>query len=207
MYDDISIPIAELFYKTHKGVTAMRELTICMYGGAREGVDSIYKENVESFGRKLAEHGYSLIFGGGATGLMGACARGARSAGGKIIGVFPKFMSDFEPQFSELSTVIKTDNMAQRKGVMENNADVFVICPGGVGTMDEFFQILTLNELKRHSGEIILFNINSFFDPMLKSIAIARDQGFIRQDIMDFLIIREDVEGVIEAIDRIAEEE
>ena len=137
----------------------MRKLTVCMYGGAREGIDSVYKENVEAFGRKLAEHGHALIFGGGATGLMGACARGAQSAGGKIIGVFPTFMSDFEPQFLEATQVIKTDNMAQRKGVMENNGDVFVICPGGVGTMDEFFQILTLNELKRHSGEIILFNI------------------------------------------------
>lgn len=185
----------------------MRKLTVCMYGGAREGIDSVYKENVEAFGRKLAEHGHALIFGGGATGLMGACARGAQSAGGKIIGVFPTFMSDFEPQFLEATQVIKTDNMAQRKGVMENNGDVFVICPGGVGTMDEFFQILTLNELKRHSGEIILFNINHFFDPMLKAIHIARDQGFIRPDIDDYLIIRENVDEIIEVIDQIAEKE
>ena len=135
----------------------MEKLTICVYGAASDNIDAIYMEETEKLGKEIAEHQHKIIYGGGASGLMGACARGVTQANGVIIGVVPFFMDGIEDLNDNCTEIIRTKTMSERKQIMEDRADAFVIVPGGIGTLDEFFQILTLVELKQKKAPIVLF--------------------------------------------------
>ena len=136
-------------------------MNITLYGAASEKIDRIYMTRVEELGKALAEKGHALVFGAGSTGLMGAAARGFAAGNGKIVGVTPHFMHELEPICDFCTELIQTETMADRKDIMEEKADAFIIVPGGIGTFDEFFQILTLKALGRHSKPIILYNVPS----------------------------------------------
>ena len=156
-------------------------MMICMYGAASDRINQKYIDIVEELGKKIVERNHELIYGGGGTGLMGAVARGVYNNGGKVTGVVPHFMHDFEPIYEYTSLTIKTETMGDRKQIMEDNADAFIICPGGIGTLDEFFQILTLKELKRQIKPIVLLNIDGFFDPVVELINNYIEKGFVRE--------------------------
>ncbi len=161
----------------------MRRITICMYGAASDRIDQKYITPVEELGREIGARYHKLIYGGGASGLMGACARGVARAGGTVIGVVPGFMSSYEPIFEGCTDIIKTETMGQRKQIMEDNADAFIIVPGGIGTFDEFFQVLTLRELDRHNEPIVLFNVEGFYDSLIQVIEECIEKGFIREKV------------------------
>lgn len=167
----------------------MSKLTICMYGAASDNIDSIYIEKTEELGKVIAERKHKLIYGGGATGLMGACARGAAQANGIIIGVVPAFMDEFELLNDKCTKLIRTKTMSERKQIMEDNADAFIIVPGGIGTFDEFFQVLTLAELKQKNAPIVLFNINGYYDDLISLIDGCIHKGFIRQNVKDLFCV------------------
>ena len=137
-------------------------MNICVFGSSSEQIDKIYLESAEHLGKKIAEKGYNLVFGAGKYGVMGASARGAYSAGGHTIGVTPDFFIDVGVVFDKCSELIVTDTMRERKGIMEDKADAFVICAGGMGTFEEFFEVLTLKQLNRHTKPIIIYNIKGF---------------------------------------------
>ena len=139
-------------------------MNITLYGAASDRIDRVYFEGVEALGRAIAKRGHTMVFGAGSTGLMGAAAKGVAAEGGRIIGVTPHFMHELEPVSDLCTELIATKTMAERKTIMEEMADAFVIVPGGIGTFDEFFQILTLKVLGRHSKPIILYNIKGFWD-------------------------------------------
>ena len=143
-----------------------KEYYACVYGGASDRIDKLYKDEVEKLGKVIAKNGFSLVYGAGATGCMGAVARSVRENGGHIMGITPDFIKDFEDIFPCDNTVM-VDTMAERKTLMEKHADIFIITPGGVGTMDEFFQILTLKYLKRTCAPIYILNTNGFYDTLL----------------------------------------
>lgn len=143
-----------------------KEYYACVYGGASDRIDKLYKDEVEKLGVVLSQNGFSLVYGAGATGCMGAVARGVREQGGHIMGITPDFIKDFEEIFPCDNTVM-VDTMAERKTLMEKHADIFIITPGGVGTMDEFFQVLTLKYLKRTSAPIYILNTNGFYNSLL----------------------------------------
>ena len=136
-------------------------MNVTLYGAASESIDRIYIDRVEELGLALANEGHTMIFGGGASGLMGAAARGMQKGKGKIIGVIPHFIHEFEPVYDGCTELIHTETMAERKDEMEGLADAFIIVPGGIGTFDELFQILTLKVLKQHDKPIILYNVPS----------------------------------------------
>ncbi len=138
----------------------------CVYGGASNRIDDKYIDEIEKLGKIIVENGFSLVFGAGASGCMGAAARGVRNADGYVMGISPHFISSFEPIFDCDNTVM-VDTMAERKTLMEKHADIFFIAPGGIGTMDEFFQILTLKYLDRLSAPIVILNINGFYDSLI----------------------------------------
>lgn len=138
----------------------------CVYGGASNRLDSLYINELEKLGSIIAENGFSLVYGAGATGCMGAVARGVRDGGGYILGISPHFIRDFEPLF-DCDELVMVDTMDERKLLMEKHADIFIIAPGGLGTMDELFQILVLKHLRQMSTPIILLNINGFYDKLL----------------------------------------
>ena len=142
-------------------------MNICVFGSSSEQIDKIYLESAEHLGKKIAEKGYNLVFGAGKYGVMGASARGAYSAGGHTIGVTPDFFIDVGVVFDKCSELIVTDTMRERKGIMEDKADAFVICAGGMGTFEEFFEVLTLKQLNRHTKPIIIYNVKGYYNSML----------------------------------------
>ena len=141
-------------------------MRICVYGAASPTIDEQYKTTVEKMGKKLAERGHSLVFGGGGNGLMGAAARGFHSGGGYILGVIPEFFRDetVEEICDFCNELIMPETMRQRKQIMEDNADAFIVVPGGIGTYEEFFEILTLKQLCRHNKPIAIYNIMGYYD-------------------------------------------
>ncbi len=179
----------------------MKNIVICMYGAASDTIDSSYIAEGEALGRLIAEHGHSIIYGGGGTGMMGAFARGVNEKDGKIVGVIPDFMGAYESLYNNCTELITTRSMAERKEIMEDNADAFVIGPGGVGTMDEFFQIITLADLERTTSPIILFNIDGFYDGIIQFINNGILQGFIRPGILDLFSVGNTAEQVLQLIE------
>ncbi len=165
-------------------------MNITLYGAASDRIDKKYVKAVEAFGMEMAKRGHTMVFGAGSSGLMGAAARGMYQGGGSIVGVTPHFMHTFEPISEFCTELIATETMAERKSVMENKADAFVIVPGGVGTFDEFYQILTLRVLHRHEKPIVLYNIDGFWNSTLCVIREGVEKGFIREEALkDFVLL------------------
>lgn len=176
--------------------------TICLYGAASNRISDDYIEETEKLGKLLADNGYKMIYGAGASGLMGAAARGMRENGGFIIGVTPHFMHTFEPVY-ECDETIETTTMAERKSIMEENADAFIVAPGGIGTFDEFFQVLTLKELGRAGDKpIVLFNLHGYYDELYHMMQSSYDKGFLRDTAMSMFEICDTPEDVIKAISK-----
>lgn len=143
-----------------------RRYYACVYGGASARIDKKYLDEITRLGAIIAQNGFSLVFGAGASGCMGAAASGVREQDGYVMGVSPHFIKSFEPIFDCDNTVM-VDTMAERKMIMEKHADIFFIAPGGIGTMDEFFQILTLKYLRQISTPIVVLNLDGFYDSLL----------------------------------------
>lgn len=178
----------------------MKKKRVCMYGAASDQIDRVFLRQGEQLGREIAEAGYTLVYGGGSGGMMGACSRGVLEGGGKLIGVVPAFMDAYEGINENCTELIWTDSMGDRKTLMENLADAFIVTPGGIGTMDEFFQILTLGYLDRKAVPIIIFNIKGFFDPILEFIDQGVEKGFIHEKVRTLYTVRTSPKGVISAI-------
>lgn len=165
----------------------------CVYGGASERISDKHKEQIKKLGQIIADNNFSLVYGAGATGCMGAVARGVRENGGYVMGVSPDFISEFEEIFACDNTVM-VDTMSERKTIMEKHADIFFIAPGGVGTMDEFFQVLTLKYLKRCDAPIVVLNLDGFYDSLLVFIDDLIKQGAVIEEIHNLFDVITDVE-------------
>ena len=137
-------------------------MNICVFGASSSIIDEKYIRDVEELGKSLAGRGHNLIYGAGASGLMGAVARGAYEKGGNIVGVVPDFFHDEDMGvdgrlYKNCTEMVITESMRERKHIMEDRADAFIIVPGGIGTFEEFFEVLTLKQLARHAKPIVLF--------------------------------------------------
>lgn len=159
-------------------------MNVCVFGAASNEIDKSYISAAEKLGEELANRGHSLIFGAGKNGLMGAVARGVHKVNGKIYGVIPSFFRDesIEKIFDKCTELIFTETMAQRKAKMEELADAFIIVPGGIGTLEEFFQVLTLKQLGRHTKPIVIYDINGYYKMLGDFLKISAKEGFIRDD-------------------------
>lgn len=185
-------------YNIVKGGKGMK---ICVYGAASDKIDDKYKESGEALGRKIAESGHGLVFGGGMNGLMGAVARGVSEKGGEIIGVTPKFFDVDGILFEKCTKLIYTETMRERKKILEDESDAFVIAPGGVGTMDEFFEILTLKQLQQHNKPIAVFNFDGYYDDILAWIKGATKKEFISEITSDLFKVSSDIYEIIDYIE------
>ena len=180
----------------------------CVYGGANERIDSHHKEKIEELGKIIAKNGFSLVYGAGATGCMGAVARGVKENGGFVMGISPDFISDFEDIF-DCDNKVMVDTMAERKTLMEKHADVFFIAPGGIGTMDEFFQVLTLKYLKRINVPIVVLNIDGFYNSLICLIEDLVKQGAVIEDVHKLYDVVTDIseESIVPILKMVAENE
>ena len=156
-------------------------MKICVFGAASAHIDEKYIKAVEELGEKMAARGHSLVFGCGATGLMGAAARGVKRGGGYIHGVIPEFFRDegVEILYDECDKVTYTKTMSERKKAMEDDADAFIIVPGGIGTFEEFFEVLTLKQLGRHDKALAILNTDGYYDDLEKFMQSVTARKFI----------------------------
>ena len=156
-------------------------MNICVYGASSNDIRREYIETVETLGREMARRGHALVFGGGAQGLMGAVVRGVTEGGGKSVGVAPTFFQVDGVLYEHCTEFIPTETMRQRKEIMEQRAEAFVMTPGGIGTFEEFFEILTLKQLGRHNKPIAVLNLCGYFDPMIEMLRTTVSEGFMRE--------------------------
>ena len=175
-------------------------MKICLYGSGSRKTEEIYIAETYRLGAEMAKRGHTLVFGGGDTGMMGACARGVHDAGGKSIGIAPEWIGRFEPLCEECSEFIYVDTMDERKKKFLENSDAFIISPGGIGTLDEFFEVITLKKLKQHSKPIIVYNINHFYDTMLKMIDEMCEKGVLYKQ-MELYQVATSTDEIFEYLD------
>ena len=157
-------------------------MRICLYGAASFSINQDYIDKVEELGLEMTKRGHSLVFGGGVNGLMGAAARGVKNGNGYILGVIPTFFDDekIEGVYEACDKLIETKTMRERKQIMEDHADAFIVTPGGVGTFEEFFEILTSKQLCRHNKPIVVFNINDYYKELGIMMESAVEKKFVR---------------------------
>ncbi len=156
-------------------------MQICVYGASSSTLEQHYLDAGLALGRAMGQRGHSLVFGGGDHGLMGAVARGVHSAGGRIIGVAPSFFHVDGVLYPHCDKLIATETMRERKQRMEELSDAFVMTPGGIGTFEEFFEILTLRQLGRHSKAIAVLNTAGYFDGLCALLRKAAQEGFMTE--------------------------
>lgn len=178
-------------------------MRICVFGAASPTIDPEYIEKVEQLGREMAARGHSLVFGAGAHGLMGAAARGVRDGGGYILGVVPKFFdeADVEELCDFCDELIRPDTMRQRKQIMEDNCDAFIVVPGGIGTFEEYFEILTSKQLCRHNKPIALYNIKGYYNELERAMEAAIKKNFIKENCLDLYKVTDDPEELLRYIE------
>lgn len=171
-------------------------MRICVFGAASFSIDDEYIKKVEELGFEMTKRGHSLVFGGGANGLMGAAARGVKKGGGYILGVIPTFFDDenIEGVYPDCSKLIETKTMRERKQIMEDNSDAFIVAPGGVGTFEEYFEILTSKQLCRHNKPIVLYNINDYYSELNIMMQAAVDKKFVRSDCLKLYKVTDNLE-------------
>lgn len=180
----------------------------CVYGGASSKLDEKFAADIERLGRIIVKSGFSLVYGCGASGCMGAAARGVRESGGYIMGVCPHYIGEFEPMF-DCDNTMMVETMAERKMIMEKHADIFFIAPGGIGTMDEFFQIITLKYLGRLEAPIVVLNLDGFYDSLLKLIDDLIASGAALEGIKERFEVVDEVseEALSERMSRVQKED
>lgn len=176
-------------------------MNICVYGASSNAIDEKYITEVEKLGEQMAQRGHSLVFGGGANGLMGAAARGVHKHGGKIIGVSPKFFDVDGVLFEHCDELIYTDTMRERKQIMEDRADAFIVSPGGFGTFEEFFEILTLKQLARHSKAIVVLNLGGYYDKLEQFVDHAMQQHFVKPECKVLYAVIDNIEDALDYIE------
>lgn len=182
-------------------------MRICVYGAASNDIDKIYIYKTEDLGKKLAERGHTLVYGGGANGCMGAVARGAAANGGKIVGIAPTFFNADGIIYDGCTEFIGTKTMRERKQLLEDNSDAFIVSPGGIGTMDEFFEILTLKQLSRHKKAIAFFNVNGYYDELQVMLNKMVEKGFVGEKIDELYKFFDDETKLIEYLEGYSEKE
>ena len=152
--------------------------SVCVYCGARDGAKKSYKAAAEAMGNAIAREGWRLVYGAGDVGLMGAVARAAQEAGADVFGVIPEHLMRREVGKTDLSRFVVTETMHERKKVMFTNSDAIVVLPGGAGSLDEFFEVLTWRQLGLHDKPVLILNIDGYWDPLVTLLDHVIAQGF-----------------------------
>mgnify|MGYP002634881967 CR=1 FL=1 len=171
--------------------------SICVYCGSSPGSDPAYLEAATAFGQRLADRGLRLVYGGGDVGLMGAVADGALAAGGEVVGVIPKALMDLEVGHSGLTALHVVDSMHTRKAMMAELADGFVALPGGLGTFEELFEVLTWNQLGFLAKPVGLLNVAGYYDALVAFVDHAVQAQFIKPVHRALLLSDDDPERLL----------
>lgn len=174
--------------------------SICVYCSSSNTISDAYPPVAQALGREIAGRGHRLVYGGGAVGLMGVLAKAAHEAGGTVKGVIPSKLQAREGIAYDADDLIVTDTMRDRKRIMYQESDAFVVLPGGFGTVEEFMEVLTLKQLDYHDHPIVILNVEGFFDTLLSFFEELREGRFARAPVTNLVSV---VATVEEALDRI----
>ena len=174
---------------------------LCTFGSSSESIERSYIAVAEELGREAARRGCGVIYGAGKYGIMGAVSRGVRAEGGALIGVSPDFFVELDVLTEDYGELLLTPTMRERKAVMEDKADAFVICPGGIGTFEEFFEVITLKQLGRHQKPIIILNTNGYYTPMLDMMEQCCAQQFMSEDVHRLFSVAESIDEVFDQLE------
>ena len=177
-------------------------MKICVYAASSDQINPAYIAAVEELGQTLARRGHGLVFGGGAQGLMGAVARGVSAAGGEILGVAPSFFNVDGVLYPHCTEFIYTETMRQRKQIMEDRSDAFLMLPGGIGTYEEFFEMLTLKQLGRHSKPIAVCNMGGYYDLLQQLLEQTILQGFMKPACRNLYGVFSDADALLDYLEQ-----
>jgi len=175
--------------------------SVCLYCGSANEVPAHYKKTARDLSTALARRKLCIVYGGGHVGLMGIVADAALSAGARVIGIIPEHIRAMEVQHTGLTELHVVPDMHTRKRMMVERADAFIILPGGLGTLDEAFEIITWKKLKLHDKPIIIFNQDGYWDPLIKLIEHTVEEGFARPNDRQLYTVTTGIEDTLAALD------
>lgn len=173
---------------------------ICVFCGSSSGQGDEYLAAAQALGKELAEQGIELVYGGASIGLMGAIADAVLVHGGNVIGVIPKGIADLEVAHTGLTKLEVVADMHERKARMMELADAFIALPGGLGTLEELFEVLTWLQLRFHEKPCGVLNVTSFYDHLIRFLAHSNEQGFIKADHANNLLVADSSKQMIEML-------
>ena len=173
----------------------MKRITV--FCGSSYGTEKIFEDTAYQLGKVLAEKKIGLVYGGAKIGLMGAVANGALNNGGHVIGVLPNFLKGKEIAHENLSKLIIVETMHQRKTKMNELSDGVIALPGGFGTLEEFFEMLTWAQLGLHEKPIAILNVNGFYDSLKELLQTMVDKGFLKKENQNMFLLGNDIEELI----------
>lgn len=174
---------------------------ICIFCGSSMGFDPIYREKAAELGQAMADKQCELLYGGGSVGLMKIIADVMMDRKCKVIGTITEHLMDMEVGYNDIDELIVVDSMAERKKILEDMADGFIAMPGGLGTMDEFFEAFVLSQLRVFDKPVALYNVNGFYDDIIRFIDHAAKEGFIRKEHAYNLIVSDDPKELLEMME------
>jgi uncharacterized protein (TIGR00730 family) len=183
----------------------MTHFSVCVFCGSRSGNDPAFAETARAFGQKIAQNQWRLVYGAGDVGLMGEVARAAQAAGAATFGVIPIHLMRQEVGKRDLSTLVVTEDMHERKKVMFMNSDAVVVLPGGAGSLDEFFEVLTWAQIGLHNKPIILLNQFGYWSPLMQLIDHLIAQGFADLSLLKLFASVPDLEALTLALQSVAQ--
>jgi uncharacterized protein (TIGR00730 family) len=163
-------------------------VNVCVYCSSSETIDPSYVALATDVGTRLAAEGYGLVSGGGRVSMMGAVARAARAGGARTVGVIPAHLVPLEVADTDADELIVVDTMRDRKALMDARADAFIALPGGIGTLEELFEVWTAGSLGMHAKPVIVLDADGFYDPLWRYLDDLRERGFVRGAALDSLI-------------------
>lgn len=175
--------------------------SLAVFCGSSDGVDPRYAATTRDLGRRCADAGVEVVCGGARVGLMGVIARSTAGAGGRVCGVLPRFLAELEPPAPELTELITVETMHERKATMAARADAFLILPGGLGTLEEAFEMMTLRQLNEHDKNIVFANIGGYYDPLVKMFVSMEERGFFVLQGRKTLQVADDLDSAWQLLD------
>lgn len=178
----------------------MKIQSVTVFCGSKSGNQIGFTNQAIELGNALAENGIQLVYGGGGKGIMGAIANAVLAKNGKVIGIIPKLLLEWEAQHEGLTELIVTDTMHERKKILYDKADVAIILPGGMGTMDELFEMLTWNNLNIHQKKVIILNWDDYYSPLISMMDQMHTNGFMYEDWRGRIILAKDAASVMKTI-------
>ncbi len=178
---------------------------ICVYCGSKDSSNPNFPELAQQVGDEISSRNWGIVYGGGKVGMMGKVADAALNNNGKVIGVIPTHLKEMEVAHLELTDLHETQDMHTRKALMESLSDAFLVLPGGFGTLDEFFEILTWRQLGIHNKPIFLLNTEGYFDGLVQFTQNAIEHNFIHKESLSLFHICKDTDSCFEQLERFFE--